>query len=580
MRLPPDDPTAASSLRSAGVSRGRLEERLAQLWHHRLTLVTAPAGSGKTTLVTQFAAAADVPTVWYRADGDDASLPVFLARLQRACALALGPFPEPWSTVAAAADALADHGGRRVLLVVDDLHAVEASETERGLEQLLGRLPGAHAVLAASRRPPRFNLSRLRVSGDLLELGPDDLRFRIWEVERLFRDVYGQPLAPEELAELARRTEGWAAGLHLFHLATRGKPPTERRRMLQSLGLRSRLVREYLAQNVLDELPDRLRRFLIGTCTLGRLNAALCDELLGISGSREILDELERTQMFTYSLGEEGWYRYHEVLRSHLEVELSERHGQPFMRAEYQRAAGLLEAAGAPGDALRAYCCAEDWAAAARLLGRDGEQLVDDSGPWFEGLPPAVVDSDPWLLLASARRFLSAGRLRPAIETYRRAEAAFGPSATGESCRRERQVLTPWIEGQAPGPPGEDWLSVLRSATHRDPEGAMARAARLEGPSGRFARAVAAGLAGREAEASRRLLAVAEDPRSSDVLGVTALTLAAAFALLCGEGPAPDLDRVADSTEDLDVAALTRVGRGLVAVAKGPAGRAEAGAVE
>ena len=96
--------------------------------------------------------------------------------------------------------------------------------------------PAWLAIVVGSRLAPSINLCRLRVAGDLVEIGPDDLRFRAWEVERLFREHYGEPVPPEELAVLARRTEGWAAGLQLFHLATRGKPADERRRILAAVG--------------------------------------------------------------------------------------------------------------------------------------------------------------------------------------------------------------------------------------------------------------------------------------------------------------------------------------------------------
>ena len=146
--------------------------------------------------------------------------------------------------------------------------------------------------------------SRLRVGGDLLEIGPDDLRFRAWEVERLFRDHYGEPVPPDELAVLARRTEGWAAGLQLFHLATRGKSAEERRRILAAVGAGSRLIREYLTWNVMADLPEELRDFLVETCVLGRLTGPLCDRLLDRRGSAALLDELYRRQIFTVELDE------------------------------------------------------------------------------------------------------------------------------------------------------------------------------------------------------------------------------------------------------------------------------------
>ena len=155
------------------------------------------------------------------------------------------------------------------------------------------------------------------------------MRFRSWEVERLFRDFYAEPLPPEELAGLARRTEGWAAGLQLFHLATRGRTADERRRVLAELNGNARLMREYLARNVLHQLPD-------GTAplparhirVLGRLSGPLCDALRDATGSSDVLDDLQRRRLFIQSLPEEGQYRYHEVLRTYLHGVLLEEIGE------------------------------------------------------------------------------------------------------------------------------------------------------------------------------------------------------------------------------------------------------------
>ncbi|HEX2038403.1 MAG TPA: AAA family ATPase, partial [Acidimicrobiales bacterium] len=556
--------------RVKALSRERLDERLAGLWDHRLGLVIAPAGSGKSTLLGQFAAAAsagDAAVAWYRPESGDGSAESLLVHLHRAFGSVLGAFPEHWPSAAAAAEALERHADRRVALVVDDLHVLEGSEAEATLEQLLDYLPPSHVVLAASRRAPRFNLSRLRVSGSLLELGADDLRFRSWEVEHLFRNFYAEPLPPEDLAELARRTEGWAAGLQLFHLATRGKAAAERRRVLAALGSRSRLVREYLARNVLDELPDELRHFLLGTCVLGRLSGRLCDELLGIDGSEQLLAELEHRQIFTHALDEDGTYRYHEVLRTHLESILVERWGRDRVRAEYTRAGRLLEAEGLAADALRAYCCAEDWEAAARLLGREGEQLVDDAGSWLAGMPPAVVDSDPWLLLATARRYLAAGRLQPAAAAYERAEQAFGSMAAAVVSRRERLALRLWLDPAPLPATGGDWVTLARRATQRDPLSSARQAARLGGPSGRFAEALCLCLGGRLAQGRRLLAELAESPDANEALVVGAGLAHAWIAFLTGQADVQALGRVADEAETLGVSWLTRMTRALHACA-------------
>jgi len=328
-------------------------------------------------------------------------------------------------------------------------------------------------VLCASRRPPSFPLSRLRLQGDLLELGPDDLRFRPWEVEQLFRDVYDQSLPPADLSTLTSRTEGWAAGLQLFHLASKGKSAAERHQLVASLGPRTRLVREYLADNVLVELPDDLRTFLVDTCVLSRLSGVLCDALLERDGSGGILADLEQRQFFTMALDGGGsadgetTYRYHEVLRSHLEAALVEQLGEVQARHRYRVAGRLHEKAGEAVDAVRAYCRAEDWDAVARLLGAEAEALVVDPGAWVDALPAALVAEDPWLMLASARRALAHGRLQAAADAYASAEQAFGAGRGAETARSERAVIRPWLSTQPDRIEG--WSGMLRAATIRDP---------------------------------------------------------------------------------------------------------------
>ena len=206
--------------------------------------------------------------------------------LEAALRPALPGVPGGWVTVQDAARALEASPAERALLVVDDAHGLEGTAAEVALGRFVEYAPRWLAIVIGSRLAPSINLSRLRVAGDLVEIGPDDLRFRAWEVERLFRDHYGEPVPPDELAVLARRTEGWAAGLQLFHLATRGKSADERRRILAAVGAGSRLIREYLTWNVLADLPEELREFLVETCVLGRLTGPLCDKLLGPARQR------------------------------------------------------------------------------------------------------------------------------------------------------------------------------------------------------------------------------------------------------------------------------------------------------
>jgi DNA-binding SARP family transcriptional activator len=549
--------------RCDGLRRERLLTLLTGVWSHRLCLLVAPAGCGKTTLIGHFAEASTVPVGWYRAEPGDGEPPAFLTHLEMSVRSALGEVDGPWLSAGDAALALEGAARTGLLLVIDDLHALGGTAAEPELERLVGYLPDGVAILAASRAQPRLNVSRLRVSGSLLEVGQDALRFRAWEVEQLFSEVYGEPLRPEELAELARRTGGWAAGLQLFHLATRGKAPGDRRRTLRELGSHSRLVREYLARNVLDELDAGTRTFLLRTSVLGRLNGRLCDSLLHRDGSGAVLAELRHRQLVTDLLDDDGGYRYHAVLRSHLETMAVEEMGELAVREQRRRAGVLLEAEAAFVEALEAYCSAGAWEEAARLLGVRGEELVAGPGRWIDLLPPGM-EENPWVLLAAARRHLAAGRCRTAEEAYRRAETAFGDVATAELCRRERASLTAWTDVGARFSAG--WSGLLRAATRRDPMAVSALSGQGPSPGDRLAAGLAALLAGRLGTARRLLLDLLG---REDVTPAVGLCARLGAALTSSLGAAPDGDgevrRVADGLEHAGFPWLNRLGRAVLA---------------
>lgn len=574
-------PAKVRAPRVRWLARERLDQLVPQLWTQRLALVVAPAGSGKTTLLAAWAGVAGGPVAWYRAESTDGSEPVLLAHLEAALAAVLPDLAGGWSTVDHAVAELDTRTEPRVLLVVDDLHTLTGTPAEIALERFVDLAPPALAIVAGTRVAPAFNLSRRRVSGELLELSGDDLRFRSWEVERLFRDFYGEALRPDELARLARRTEGWAAGLQLFHLATRGKAVDERRRLLAGLGPSSRIMREYLARNVVAELPDELREFLVGTCVLRRLTGELCDALLEREGSRALLEDLERRGVFTVALDDEGTYRYHEVLRSHLEGMLLEARGPMGARAHARRAGRLLEADGAIAEAVAAYSRAEDWAAVDRLIERHGERLAAGGGTWIDTLPPALLVQDPWLILATARRHRAEGRWRPAVDAYGRAETLFGASEAGLTCHRERLATAAWLD---PRPsPGTDWTGLLRAAVARDP---LARdpMTRREGSTGdALASGLAALLGGRAADA-RSILRRAADEADSAEVGAAAALGAGVAGILGGDARAVvETEQAVATAEHLGLGWLARIGRAALAVPGAPAGaeyaRADAAAV-
>ena len=272
-----------------GLVRERLDRRTASLAGVgadpvSLALVLGPPGSGKTTLLSHIAEAAGDAAAWYRVGTEDDDEIALTRHLGHTLGAALHA---PAVIEAAAPGRIADLV--RVLdgpaigpgqLIIDDLHEIAGTPAERALESFLSLRPRKIRITLGSRRPPRINTSRMLVSGELTQLDGEDLRFRSWEVEQLFRAVYEAPLSPEAAAALTRRTGGWAAGLQLFHLATAQLSRAERDRAVDELSGRSRLIRSYLARNVLEGLDPGRRRFLLLTSTLGVLTGDLCDDLL------------------------------------------------------------------------------------------------------------------------------------------------------------------------------------------------------------------------------------------------------------------------------------------------------------
>ena len=456
-----------------GLVRERLDRRLAGLSDQGCSclLVLAPPGSGKTTLLTQLVESDGRPAAWYRAGPEDAEEVALTRHLGFALGSALA---DPHIIEAASSGRVADlvRGLDRpavgpARLVVDDLHEIAGTAAEAALETFLRLRPRTITVALGSRRQPGLNTSRLLVSGELIMVDGEDLRFRSWEVEQLFRAVYDAPLTPEAAAALTRRTGGWAAGLQLFHLATTQLGRAERERAVTELSGRSRLIRSYLARNVLDGLPGERRGFLLQTAALGVLTGNLCDALLQTQGSAGLLAELEREQFFTTTSDGGLTYHYHQVLQTHLEVLLIDELGGRAARDLYARAGRLLEEAGRLSEAVRAHARAEDWGAVARLMRPDTTTVVsgDDTLWRMLALPGAPTD-DPGLVLAGARRLARDGQVQKALVAYREAERLLDDPAFGRRCAAERQAVGVWLPLTAtsalpPVPPGVDPESAL-----------------------------------------------------------------------------------------------------------------------
>jgi DNA-binding SARP family transcriptional activator len=579
MDMPDRVPVPRSRLevpRAPGLQRARLLTALDGVRSTGLGLVTAPPGAGKTTLMAQWAGTVSVPVAWFRADPRDAAPSRLVERLATALARAGGAAGEYATAVAGArhdgVEALALALERRAppaLLVIDDLHVLAGTAAEADLERFVLLAPPQLSVLLGTRWMPTFNLARTEFPAPVTVTG-DDLRFRSWEVEELFRDVYRHPLRPDDAAALVRHTEGWAAAVRLFHLSTLGRSPAERRRAIGALTGRCRYARTYLSGQVLAGLPEWLNQFLRRTSVFEVLTGARCDSLLGCRGGQEALLELERRRTLTSSDDGGATFRSHRVLRHHLEAALYEELGEARTRAWYRRAADVLESDGAHTEAIEARCRADDWDGTRRLLRESGARLAGAPAPgWTDLLPRWLADNDPWVTLAEARALLRDGRLDAAVRAGRRAEAQFGDAVGRELSRDVARSAEAWLPG--PRRPVAGWEGVLREGTRRDPAAAAEVAHGLDHPLAPLAEGLARLLSGDRRRAELVLDRCGDDLAADGAPALAARLAVASLAALVQPGPetASVLDAVHLEAERRGLTWLARVAGGVVAARGG-----------
>jgi len=407
------------------VSRPRLFGRLGAA---RVTVVSAPAGSGKTVLLRSWISrpgaaehAAWVPAGRGEHDPQRFWLPVLGALQQTA----------PGSALVRAVTAAPDLDGSalverlladlaplddRVWLVIDDIHEL-GPEALRQLELLVMRAPPGLRFVLATRHEVRLGLHRLRLEGGLAEIRGSDLRFTVAEARELF-DAAGVDLP--EVAMLVERTEGWAAGLRLAALSLAGHDDPAR--FAKEFSGSERTVAEYLLAEVLDRQGEQVRRLLLRTSILDRVNGELADLLTGGSGGERVLQDLEAANAFVVALDAgRSWFRYHHLFADLLQLELR-RAGRGEVAGLHRAAAEWLARRGYPVEAARHAQAAQDWGLAARLLADhwpglylDGQAAVIHE--LLAGFPAGASATDAELAALAAGDELAGGSLE-AAERY------------------------------------------------------------------------------------------------------------------------------------------------------------------
>lgn len=428
------------ALRPKAVPRPRLIERLNEGLHHKLTLISAPAGFGKTTLLSEWIAGSKQPAAWLSLDEGDSDPTRFLAYLVAALRTVGGNIGEGVSAVLETPQSPPTESILTALLneitaipeafiiVLDDYHLVDAKPVEDALAFLLEHLPPRMHLVIATREDPRLPLARLRARGQMTELRAADLRFTPAETTEFLNRVMGLGLAAEDIAALETRTEGWIAGLQLAAISMRGLDDASG--FIRSFTGSHGFVLDYLVEEVLERQPENVQTFLLRTSILERLCGPLCDAVLaGSSASGQAtLEYLEHANLFIVSLdNERRWYRYH-----HLFAELL-RQRQQRKAASTAELHGLAsqwyEDSGLEIDAFHHAAAANDIERAERLIEGKGMPLYFRGAMapvlhWLESLPAPVLDARPSLWVTYASSLMMSGKPSCVETKLKAAEAA------------------------------------------------------------------------------------------------------------------------------------------------------------
>jgi ATP/maltotriose-dependent transcriptional regulator MalT len=411
------------------VERERLLTALEGALSMPLTLLSAAAGWGKTTLLASWASRHPHQIAWLSLDALDNELMRFwvslIAALRRcrpgmgALALAMlrAPQPPPVSAILTALlNELAHDGDQQapLLLLLDDYHLIDEAAIQESVTFWVEHLPTHVHFLLASRVDPDLPLARWRARGQLLELRAADLCFRPAEASALLQQTLDLSLADEEVAALQRRTEGWVAGLRLAALSLRQQEDPAA--WIATFTGSQRYLLDYVHEEILQRQPESLQRFLLQVAVLTRLNAALCQAVTGEpepQTCQAMLEALERSNLFVAPLDEQRqWYRLHDLFREALLARLQT--SQPDLLPQvHRRAARWYAAAGELHEAIPHALSAHDFSYAAHLLARGAPSLWERGGAqtvltWMQALPDPVLLQQARLALEAALRLLQA----------------------------------------------------------------------------------------------------------------------------------------------------------------------------
>jgi LuxR family maltose regulon positive regulatory protein len=421
------------------VVRPRLLNELFEGLHHKLTLISAPAGFGKTTLVTEWldSIKSEInngnktrPNIaWISLDRDDNDptrfLSYFIAALNQiegidtflgkgSLSMLQSPQSPPTETILTSLINEIAAIPNRIILVLDDYHFIETQPIHDGLTYLLDHLPPQLHLVIATREDPRLPLARLRSRDQLTEIRASDLCFTSSEAAQFLNQVMGLALSEADITELERRTEGWIAGLQLAALSLQGHTNTAN--SIQSFTGSHRLVLDYLIEEVLAQQPESVQTFLLRTSILNRLTGALCDALTGLEDGQQMLEALNRTHLFIVPLDEERcWYRYHHLFADLLRQQLTSSHNTAIDEL-HQKAAQWYQKNDQLKEAVHHALAGNEIDFAVQMIETGALAAIEKSDFRFildsvDLLPESATENAPWLFIYHTWTLLLTGQV-------------------------------------------------------------------------------------------------------------------------------------------------------------------------
>jgi LuxR family transcriptional regulator, maltose regulon positive regulatory protein len=437
------------------VHRSRLIDSLeAELPRCKLGLVAAPAGYGKTTLLSQWAHASQFPVAWLSLSEEENELERFLRYLYHAWEIVQpdirestlgvmleGRLEDTQAILSALVQLVIDTQGQTVF-VLDDYHLVDDPEIHTALTFLLDHLPQTAHIVLSTRADPPLPLPRYRARAELLELRTEDLMFWQDETQEFFKQWMDLELSRAELETLQNQAEGWATGLRLFGLTYRQRSSKP---VQPEMTGKHRFISDYLGQEVLSGLPEDLRRFLLQTSILDRLSGPLCDAVTGETNGQAALERLERANLFLVPLDEtRDWYRYHRLFADFLRGELSRRN--PELVADlHNRAARWHLEFDLPEQAYNHALAADDQELMALVFDRHANAKLmagefSIMKRWLDTLPKQWFSAYPVLDLARAGYLAYTGSFDACLRVVNEVEVRLRASANEDAPRQLARV--------------------------------------------------------------------------------------------------------------------------------------------